>query len=90
MVDGTRWVRKPDSWANPSESIKEAAKVYRKAIWANAKVVPEVWLEKDALAGVVSEETEEWDVGLYVARGYASLPFLYRRSPDDLVAGVEG
>jgi hypothetical protein len=37
----------------------------------------EVWLEKDALAGVLTPVTEMYDVPLMVARGYASLSFLH-------------
>ena len=40
-------------------------------------VYVEVWCEKDALAGVLMEETETYDVPLMVARGYASLSFLH-------------
>ncbi len=77
IVDSTRWVRKLDSWDDPAAAAEEAARVYRKSVWREAEVVPEIWLEKDALAGVVFDVTSEWDVGLYTARGYASLPFLY-------------
>lgn len=37
----------------------------------------EIWLEKDALAGVIYSVTSMYDVPLMVARGYASLSFLY-------------
>jgi hypothetical protein len=37
----------------------------------------EVWCEKDALAGVLMEETEVYDVPLMVARGYSSMSFLH-------------
>jgi len=37
----------------------------------------EIWLEKDALAGVLYPVTSMYDVPLMVARGYASLSFLY-------------
>jgi hypothetical protein len=37
----------------------------------------EVWLEKDALSGVVYPITSAFDVPLMVARGYASLSFLH-------------
>jgi len=40
-------------------------------------VYVEVWCEKDALAGVLMEETEVYDVPLMVARGYSSLSFLH-------------
>ena len=37
----------------------------------------EVWCEKDALAGVLIEETEPYDVPPMVARGYSSISFLH-------------
>lgn len=37
----------------------------------------EIWLEKDALAGVLYGVTESWDVPLMVTRGYPSLSFLF-------------
>ena len=40
-------------------------------------VYVEVWCEKDALAGVLMEETEVYDVPLMTARGYSSLTFLH-------------
>ena len=36
----------------------------------------EVWLEKDALAGVLFPITDEFDVPLMVTRGYASISYL--------------
>jgi len=36
-----------------------------------------IWLEKDALAGVIYPVTDLYDVPLMVARGYASLSFLH-------------
>ena len=40
-------------------------------------VYVEIWCEKDALAGVLLEETKVYDVPLMVARGYSSLSFLH-------------
>ena len=40
-------------------------------------VYVEVWVEKDALSGVLFEETEVYDVPLMTARGYSSLSFLH-------------
>jgi hypothetical protein len=42
----------------------------------------EIWLEKDALSGVVNQVTDEYDVGLHVARGFASLSFLAESAED--------
>src|SRR4051794_22052377 len=37
----------------------------------------EIWLEKDALCGVIYGICSKFDVPLMVTRGYASLSFLY-------------
>ena len=42
----------------------------------------QVWLEKEALAGVIWPMCQEWDVPLYCARGYASLSFLHEAAKD--------
>jgi hypothetical protein len=76
LADNTRWMRKPNSYEGANAFIRNTAQAYRKALWADADAYVEVWLEKDALAGVVVDVTAEFDVPLMVARGYASLSFL--------------
>jgi hypothetical protein len=77
LADSTRWQRKPDTFRSVQAALEETARLYRKALWADANAYVEVWLEKDALAGVVYPVTSEFDVPLMVARGYASLSFLH-------------
>jgi hypothetical protein len=77
LADNTRWQRKPRSFASVEAALDETARFYRKALWADAEDYAEVWLEKDALSGVVLPITAQYDVPLMVARGYASLSFLH-------------
>ncbi len=77
LADNTRWQRKPRTFSSIQHALEETARFYRKALWADADVYVEIWLEKDALAGVIYPITAEYDVPLMVARGYASLSFLY-------------
>jgi hypothetical protein len=77
IADNARWQRKPRSWRDPAEAVRQTAQLYRKALWADASEYVEVWLEKDALSAVVFDVTGEFDVPLMVARGYASLSFLH-------------
>jgi hypothetical protein len=77
IADNARWQRKPRSFRDPAEALRQTARFYRKALWAHADEYVEVWLEKDALSAVVYEVTAEFDVPLMVARGYASLSFLH-------------
>jgi hypothetical protein len=46
-------------------------------LWTDADCYVEIWLEKDALAGVLYPVTSVYDVPLMVARGRASLSLLY-------------
>jgi len=77
IADNTRWQRKPRTWRSPEEAVAHVAAFYRKALWSDLDERVEVWLEKDSLAGVVYEVTDELDVPLMVTRGYASLSFLH-------------
>jgi hypothetical protein len=77
IADNTRWQRKPTTFTGIEECLNATAKHYRRDLWAAMPVYVELWCEKDALAGVLMEETERYDVPLMVAKGYASLSFLH-------------
>ncbi len=77
LADNTRWQRKPLTFNSVQEALDDTARLYRKSLWADADAYVEIWLEKDALAGVVYPVTDMFDVPLMVARGYASLSFLH-------------
>jgi hypothetical protein len=77
LADNTRWQRKPDTFDSVEEALRETARFYRKSLWTDADAYVEIWLEKDALSGVIYPITSMYDVPLMVARGYASLSFLH-------------
>ncbi len=77
IADATRWMRKPATFSSLQAALENTAKTYRRALWQDQDTYLEVWLEKDALAGVVVDVTAPWDVPLMVTRGYPSLSFLY-------------
>lgn len=77
LADNTRWMRKPHTYCSLEGFLRRTAATYRRAVWDDMPAYVEVWLEKDALAGVLYEVTEPWDVPLMVTRGYPSLSFLF-------------
>lgn len=77
ITDNTRLQRKPLTFGSVEEALQDTAQLYRKSLWRDANSYVEVWLEKDALSGVIYPVTSEYDVPLMVARGYASLSFLH-------------
>jgi hypothetical protein len=77
ITDGTRSVRRAPTYTCLRECLDGVAKYYRRAIWEDQPEYVEIWLEKDAIAGVLFEVTYKWDVPLCVCRGYPSETFLY-------------
>jgi hypothetical protein len=77
IADNTRWMRKPSTFASVEAALEETARTYRRRLWDDQDAYVEIWLEKDALAGVLIDVTARWDVPLMVTRGFASLSFLY-------------
>ncbi|MGO9519839.1 MAG: hypothetical protein ACLPND_22605, partial [Candidatus Korobacteraceae bacterium] len=77
IADSTRWMRKPRSYSSLEEAIARTAETYRRALWDNQNAYVEVWCEKEALAGVLYEITEPYDVPLMVVKGFPSKGFVH-------------
>jgi hypothetical protein len=77
MTDETRWMRKPTTHSSLAAALVNTTLTYRRAVWDAQGLNVEVWLEKEALAGVLVTVTEEWDVPLMVTKGYPSISFLF-------------
>lgn len=77
IADNTRWVRKPTTYDSKEDALFRTAQTYRRNILNDQNCYIEIWLEKDALAGVLYQETKTYDIPLFVNRGYASLTYLY-------------
>lgn len=82
LADNTRWMRKRDSYRSLADFLERTQDLYRKAVWDDLDVRIEIWIEKDALAGVVYEITDRWDVPLMVTRGYSSETFVYEAAQE--------
>ena len=87
LADNTRWQRKPVTFDSVQQALDDTARYYRKSLWTDADAYVEIWLEKDALAGVVLPVTSMYDVPLMVSRGYASLSFLH--SAAEYISEIE-
>ena len=77
IADNTRWQRKPARFVGLEVLPAINSQVLPPRLVASMPVYVEVWCEKDALSGVLMEETKVYDVPLMVARGYSSLSFLH-------------
>lgn len=77
LADSTRWMRRPETYSSMEDALQRTAATYRRSLWEDASEQVEIWLEKEALAGVLTEVTDPWDVPLMVARGYPSISFTH-------------
>ncbi|HTF68377.1 MAG TPA: hypothetical protein VK638_37435, partial [Edaphobacter sp.] len=87
IADSTRWMRKPRTYDSMEQMLSISQQTYRRSIWNDQDAYVEIWLEKDALAGVLLSETAEWDVPLMVTRGYPSISYLHNAAEAISVQG---
>lgn len=62
LEDRTRNVRANSHWSSPAAVIESAARSYALDKWANQDYYVEIWVEKEALAGVVARVAGRLDV----------------------------
>jgi len=72
IVDRTRNVRANSHWETPADIIESAHYSYRIDLWRRQPYRPEVWIEKDALTGVIGGVCATYDVPYFACRGYTS------------------
>jgi hypothetical protein len=72
IEDRTRNLRERGHWENPKDILITAANGYHTNLWKNQKKYVEVWVEKDALIGVVEKAVWKYDVPCFSCRGYTS------------------
>lgn len=72
LEDRTRNLASLAHWDQVSDIVDACAQQFRFDKWATQPVRIEVWIEKEALAGVFEGVCQELDVPLFSCRGYTS------------------
>lgn len=80
IVDRTRTLRSLPHWDAPEDIISSAAIQFRMDKWYGQTYRPEVWIEKDALIGVIQPICNELDISYFACRGYPSQSELWAAS----------
>jgi len=78
IEDRTRHLRSIGFFENPQELLGTAKDAYHRDLWANQDVRLEVWIEKDALIGVIEGICRKNDVPYFSCRGYVSDSEMWR------------
>jgi hypothetical protein len=82
VTDGTRLLRKPQTWPSVERMLDHVGASYRRSLWDNQPAEVIVLSEKDAISGVIYPVTHRWDVELGIVRGYSSETFTYSVAED--------
>lgn len=84
IVDRTRNRQGLNTWDNPSQIIRACANQFRIDKWGNQEYRPFIWVEKEALAGVISRACSDEDIQVdYVScRGYMSSSTIWREAQN--------
>ena len=72
ITDRTRNLRGNSHWDGPEDIIASAVSSFATDKWETQEYRPEVWIEKDALVGVIEGVCEKVDVSYFSCRGYTS------------------
>jgi hypothetical protein len=80
ITDRTRAIEKLASWASPASIVATCASQFKIDFWKNQDYRPEVWIEKEALAGIFERVCNELRVPYLSCRGYTSQSEMWRAS----------
>lgn len=77
IEDRLRIPKSPASWDTPADVLKSAAAQFQMPRMKEQETYLEVWVEKDALSGVLSRVTRPYHIPILVNRGYSSASAMY-------------
>ncbi len=85
IVDRTRNVRGNSHWEKPADIVQACASQFQIDKWATQPCHVEVWIEKDALIGVIETICRNLDISHFSCRGYVSQSEIHEAARDRLV-----
>lgn len=77
IEDRTRFLRRIETYSSLSHFMRRTEHYYAENLWRDQECYCEVWIEKDALLGVIERPCLEWRVPYFACRGYPSSSELY-------------
>ena len=90
IADRLRELNRLPHWDSPRDIVSACALQFRVDLWKEQEHHVEVWVEKDALSGVVAQAANACDVAYLVCRGYASQTALWEAGQRLLAAHRAG
>jgi hypothetical protein len=83
ITDGSRAVYGLDRYGSLESYARQVARNYRRDYWHGSSEYVEIWLEKEALRGVIGPVViDEFGLDLFVTKGQPSATYLYEAAED--------
>jgi hypothetical protein len=83
ITDGSRTVYGLNRYSSLETYARQVARNYRRDYWHDSPEYVEIWLEKEALRGVISPVViDEFGLDLFVTKGQPSATYLYEAAED--------
>lgn len=90
IEDRNRETQQNPHWTSPASILRSAAYSFRMDRWVGQTCYVEVFVEKDALSGILLPVCSRWDVRFTANKGYSSSSAMYEASKRLVDAHEEG
>ena len=77
IIDSSRTTHETQTFDSIADAVSDTARFYRRSALRESDVYIEIWVEKEALAGIVYDAASDYDVPVIVSKGMPSLTQLY-------------
>jgi hypothetical protein len=82
IVDETRELEQPPSWADPEEYLRAVSRSYRRDLWQDQPRRVLVVSEKGTVRGVLKPVLDKYGVSFLVLHGFSSATLIYNTAQD--------
>jgi hypothetical protein len=90
IEDRTRATQSNAHWNDPSELVRACADQFQIDKWQDQPYRPEVWIEKEALAGVIEPICKKLDISYLSCRGYTSQSEMWKSGQRLIAMATSG
>ena len=80
IEDRTRNISNRLFYNNPGEAIQSTVRIFKLDRWKDQLYHVEVWVEKEALIGVIEDTCWNLDIGFFACKGYVSQSEMWQAS----------
>jgi hypothetical protein len=90
IIDSSRKTHQTQTFDSIADAVADTAEFYRRSALRESAVYIEIWVEKEALAGIICDAASDYDIPVIVSKGMPSLTQLHSSFRDIYRASEAG